>query len=86
MFPNRKKVKPMFGKRKLELLAHTARIKELEEILCPCEQHDWISNRYHFSGGTGRGDETTIYHYICKRCKKRMQSIQPYLVSDSDGR
>lgn len=59
----------MFGKRKLELLAHTARIKELEEILCPCEQHDWISNGYHFSGGTGRGDETTIYHYICKRCK-----------------
>ena len=82
----RKKVKPMFGKRKLELLAHTARIKELEEILCPCEQHDWISNGYHFSGGTGRGDETTIYHYICKRCKKRMQSIQPYLGSDSDGR
>jgi hypothetical protein len=86
MFSNRKKVKPMFGKRKLELLAHTARIKELEEILCPCEQHDWISNGYHFSGGTGRGDETTIYHYICKRCKKRMQSIQPYLGSDSDGR
>lgn len=28
----------------------------------------------------------TIYHYICKRCKKRMQSIQPYLGSDSDGR
>ena len=76
----------MFGKRKLELLAHTARSNELEEILCPCDQHDWISNGYHFSGGTGRGDETTIYHYICSRCKTRMQSNLTNLGSDSDGR
>ena len=28
----------MISKRKMELLAKAARIKELEEILCPCEQ------------------------------------------------
>lgn len=76
----------MFGKRKRELLTQAARIRELEEILCPCEQHDWVSTGYHFDGGTGCGDSTTFYHYICKRCKKRMQSIQPYLGRGSDGR
>lgn len=74
----------MISKRKMELLAKAARIRELEEILCPCEQHDWVSTGYHFDGGTGRGDHTTFYHYICKRCKKRMQSIQPYLDWNSD--
>lgn len=30
----------MFGKKKKEFLTQAARIRELEEILCPCEQHD----------------------------------------------
>ena len=47
---------------------------ELEERLCPCESHDWKQVGYSFEGGTGRGDEITIYDYKCKRCGKRYKS------------
>ena len=76
----------MFGKKKKEFLTQAARIRELEEILCPCEQHDWVSTGYHFDDGTGYGDSTTFYHYICKRCKKRMQMETLSRVMISDGR
>lgn len=69
---------------KKKLYNATARIKELEDIICPCEQHAWVSYGYHYDGGSGRGDQTTIYHYICKRCKKRIQSIQPYLETKNE--
>lgn len=59
------------------VLKQEARIRELEEILCPCEAHEWVQVGFHLEGGTGRGDELTIYHKICKRCKKRIQSIHP---------
>lgn len=47
------------------------RIKELEERLCPCQSHDWHKVDYEFTGGTGCGDETTLYHYQCARCGKK---------------
>lgn len=46
------------------------RIGELEERFCPCQSHDWKSVDYDFTGGTGRGDETTVYTYQCSRCGK----------------
>ena len=49
-----------------------ARIKELENIICPAEQHDFVvaGETMHIIDGFG----TTIYerHYVCKRCLKRM--------------
>ena len=46
------------------------RIKELEECLCPCSQHDWIVIDQDYDVGTEPGDVTTWYTYQCKRCKK----------------
>ena len=46
------------------------RIAELEERLCPCQSHDWKKVDFDFTGGTGRGDETTLYTYQCSRCGK----------------
>lgn len=62
-----------------EIVRLTYRVAELEERLCPCESHDWKCVDFHFVGGSGRGDETTVYHYKCKRCGKLMHSIQPHL-------
>lgn len=58
----------------LENISLKARIAELEEKICPCEQHDYIKVDYEFVGGTGMGDETTIYHYKCRKCGKRIKS------------
>ena len=58
-------------KLKFEIVSLKARVTELEEILCPCEQHDYIEYDYDLVGGTGMGDETTIYKYKCRKCGKR---------------
>ena len=54
------------------------RIEELEERLCPCEQHQWI-----LTGFDNHGDDyqtlTTFYKYRCKRCGKKTVSILPTL-------
>ena len=57
---------------KVELEKCHARIKELENIICPAEQHDFVmaSETMHIIDGYG----TTIYdrRYVCKRCLKQM--------------
>lgn len=58
----------------LENISLRARVAELEEKICPCEQHDYITLDYEFVGGTGRGDEMTIYQYKCRKCGKRIKS------------
>lgn len=64
----------MFGKKNKIIASQSNRIAELEEILCPCEQHDFITTGYYFCGGSGLGDELTMYTYICKRCKKKIET------------
>ena len=55
-----------------ELLFKT-RIKELENIICPAEQHDYAvaSEEIHIIDGHG----TMLYsrRYVCKRCLKAIE-------------
>ena len=69
----------MLTRRKLkaEIVRLTYRVADLEERLCPCEQHDWITVDFSFFGGTGMGDEITLYKHKCKRCGKEKESIYP---------
>ena len=50
-----------------------ARIKELENILCPGEQHDYamVSEEMHILDGYG----TTAYtrRYVCRKCLKAVE-------------
>ena len=62
----------MFGKKKLkaEIIRLTYRVAELEERLCPCEQHLWLPVKTNYDVGTAPGDITTWRTYKCKRCGK----------------
>lgn len=60
----------------LENILLKARIAELEERICPCEQHNFIKVDYDLVGGTGMGDETAIYHYKCRKCGKCVSSYK----------
>lgn len=63
----------MFGKKKkmeAEIACLMYRVAELEERLCPCEQHKWIITRTEYDVGISPGDITTYYTYKCKRCGK----------------
>lgn len=48
------------------------RIHELEEILCPCEQHDYIEVGRTLKTDCTGGiiDSWHIKKYVCKKCKK----------------
>ena len=62
----------MFGKQKLkdEITRLNYRIADLEERLCPCEQHDWviIGEILVWNHPT---DPDSVYEYKCKRCGKK---------------
>ena len=62
----------MFGRKKLkaEIVRLTYRVAELEERICPCEQHLWLVVDTNYEGDTGMGDGMTFYTYRCKRCGK----------------
>lgn len=74
----------MFGKKKIqELISRNSilanRVKELEDILCPCEQHEFvvagIETTYSYCGASVEVlDKRKL---ICRKCKK--------IVYDYDG-
>lgn len=63
-----------------KVLGYQYRIRELEEILCPAESHSWKQAGFYFASSTGMGDETTMYRYVCRKCKKRMETMHPIMA------
>ena len=61
----------MFGNRKLkaEIVDITFRVRELEEKLCPGENHDWTDRgREYFIDEYG--DVDVERRFVCSRCGK----------------
>jgi hypothetical protein len=58
---------------KVEIAGYEARIKELENIICPAEQHGYVVAVEKSEVIDGHG--TTLYHrrYVCKRCMKEIK-------------
>jgi hypothetical protein len=54
----------------IENIALRVRVGHLENLICPTNQHDFVKIGFDLEGGTGRGDETVIYHYQCRKCDK----------------
>ena len=54
---------------KEEIVRLEYRIADLEERLCPCEDHDWkvIGSHEHWLYEI---EIETVYHYKCRRCGK----------------
>ena len=59
---------------KAEIVRLTYRVAELEERLCPCEQHLWLITKTDYDVGTAPGDITTYHTYKCKRCGKSIKT------------
>lgn len=77
----------MFGNKRLkaERVRLSYRAAELEERLCPCEQHDWKRTGVDYSyDEAGCCYCDAMYNYKCARCGKKMRSFQPYLELDGD--
>ena len=65
----------MFHKRlERELTEAQYRIKELEEWLCPCEQHDWVEIHKKFVITCPTvADGEYLRTYKCRRCGKTIK-------------
>lgn len=50
------------------------RIKELEEKLCPCSDHDWKFTGANYQMN-GCFDVDIIYYYKCTRCGKEIRTF-----------
>lgn len=61
----------MLTRRKLrdEIVRLTYRVAELEERLCPCEDHDWVRIAHDIEYGD-YGLVTSIDTFKCRRCGK----------------
>lgn len=66
----------MFFKKQKEIDHLRNRVHELEEILCPCSQHDYVKlgREIHFGSSVGELDYLVILQ--CKRCKKVVKKFE----------
>lgn len=74
----------MFKKKKMaaEIVRLRYRVQELEERLCPCEQHQWLVIDTEDDIGS-LGATTTYYIYKCRRCGKIKRTFR--LLPEWDG-
>lgn len=65
------------SKRKMrdEIVKLNYRIADLEERLCPCDEHDWKHVGTSFTTFTKGLDFDNIYKYKCRRCGKTKESL-----------
>ena len=56
---------------KVEIAKYDARIKELENIICPAEQHDFVQLSEERTLFNGYGTEYVYRSFICKKCLKK---------------
>lgn len=66
----------MFGRKYHDReLLYKARIKELENLLCPGEQHDVKEVDHQILGPSPDGFDCIVYRrYVCSRCYKAVES------------
>ena len=78
----------MLRKKKMaaEIVRLTYRVRELEERLCPCEQHQWLVIGSEYASENDPRDMTTFYTYKCRRCGKTKRTWKLLRVRDGgDG-
>jgi hypothetical protein len=64
-------------KRKLreEIVKLEYRVADLEERLCPCNEHDWKCIDTYCTSFTNGLDFDTVYKYKCRRCGKTKETL-----------
>ena len=61
-------------KKNRQILELQNRVRELEGLLCPCEQHDWVKTGRVYNSGASYcySRDAWDVSYECKRCHKRI--------------
>lgn len=70
----------MITKKKLrdEVIRLNYRIADLEERLCPCNQHDYVETSHEYVIGHSPMEVNTLRTFKCKRCGKVIQQYDDW--------
>ena len=68
MFMTRRKMKE-------KIMQLSYRVAELEERLCPCEEHEWKQVDSYLLISADGIDYDTMVKYKCRRCGKTKESL-----------
>ena len=63
----------MFGRKAKLIEKLQQRVDELEEIICPLNQHDWVEIDSYDISMSNYGDFDTVHVYKCRNCRKRRE-------------
>jgi len=63
----------MFGRKAKLIEKLQQRIEELEEIICPFNQHDWVEIDSYEVPINNYLDFDTVHVYKCRNCGKRRE-------------
>lgn len=66
----------MLFKKDKKIMELNYRVAELEEILCPFNNHDWVKVGYHLDSFDCGHTTDVINHYKCKRCRKTKEALE----------
>jgi hypothetical protein len=65
----------MFGRKQKTIEELRCRVEDLEERLCPLNQHDWVEIDNYCTSFTNGLDFDTVYVYKCRRCGKKRERL-----------
>lgn len=67
----------MFGKKQQQIFELQNRVRELENILCPFNQHDFVETGRTYDGGDPiYSREEWIVSCECRRCHKKITKYE----------
>ena len=64
----------MFRKLREKNARQAARIRELEELICPNGQHKWVRIDSCCVPGIRRGSKEFVHTYACQHCKRKKEA------------
>lgn len=66
----------MFFRKVKRINKLTARVAELEELLCPFNSHDYVEVDWNLESFDNGYTTDVVHHYKCKRCKKYIETTR----------
>jgi hypothetical protein len=69
------KKKVLWGRKRQEIERLKKRVEDLESIICPCGQHEWVRANTYQIGPLGIKE----YTHTCRKCGKKL--IDGYYIS-----
>lgn len=66
----------MFWRKQRKIDELNLRVKQLEDLLCPMNSHNWVEIDWSLTSFDGGHTTDVVHHYSCSRCKKYIETTR----------